>query len=146
MKDKRLAAMMNPKSMPFDGKRMIFGGFKNVHQPLVRRSKGNLVAIAKQKITPCLWFDTQAEEAAKFYARHLQELQDRHASVDFPMPARRSTVKPAGSVMVVEFRDRGPDFHGVERRAAIQLRRSGVVPSDVRDAGRDRLLLDQAHC
>jgi uncharacterized protein YbaA (DUF1428 family) len=30
MKDKRLAAMMNPKSMPFDGRRMIFGGFKNI--------------------------------------------------------------------------------------------------------------------
>lgn len=29
MKDKRLAAMMNPKAMPFDGKRMIFGGFKS---------------------------------------------------------------------------------------------------------------------
>jgi uncharacterized protein YbaA (DUF1428 family) len=28
MKDKRLAAMMNPKAMPFDGKRMIYGGFK----------------------------------------------------------------------------------------------------------------------
>jgi len=28
MKDKRLASMMNPKTMPFDGKRMIFGGFK----------------------------------------------------------------------------------------------------------------------
>ena len=28
MKDKRLAKMMNPKAMPFDGKRMIFGGFK----------------------------------------------------------------------------------------------------------------------
>jgi uncharacterized protein YbaA (DUF1428 family) len=28
MKDKRLAAMMNPKSAPFDGKRLIFGGFK----------------------------------------------------------------------------------------------------------------------
>ncbi len=28
MKDPRLASMMNPKSMPFDGKRMIFGGFK----------------------------------------------------------------------------------------------------------------------
>ena len=27
MKDPRLASMMNPKSMPFDGKRMIFGGF-----------------------------------------------------------------------------------------------------------------------
>ena len=28
MKDPRLAAMMNPKDMPFDGKRMIYGGFK----------------------------------------------------------------------------------------------------------------------
>jgi uncharacterized protein YbaA (DUF1428 family) len=28
MKDPRLAQMMNPKAMPFDGKRMIFGGFK----------------------------------------------------------------------------------------------------------------------
>jgi uncharacterized protein YbaA (DUF1428 family) len=28
MKDKRLASMMDPKAMPFDGKRMIFGGFK----------------------------------------------------------------------------------------------------------------------
>jgi uncharacterized protein YbaA (DUF1428 family) len=30
MKDKRLAAMMDPKRMPFDAKRMIFGGFKVV--------------------------------------------------------------------------------------------------------------------
>jgi len=28
MKDKRLAAMMDPKGMPFDAKRMIYGGFK----------------------------------------------------------------------------------------------------------------------
>ena len=28
MKDPRLAKMMNPKTMPFDGKRMIYGGFK----------------------------------------------------------------------------------------------------------------------
>ncbi len=30
MKDPRLAAMMNPKAMPFDGRRMIMGGFKVV--------------------------------------------------------------------------------------------------------------------
>ena len=30
MKDKRLAAMMDPKGMPFDAKRMIYGGFKVV--------------------------------------------------------------------------------------------------------------------
>jgi uncharacterized protein YbaA (DUF1428 family) len=29
MTDPRLAAMMNPKKMPFDGKRMIYGGFKS---------------------------------------------------------------------------------------------------------------------
>jgi uncharacterized protein YbaA (DUF1428 family) len=28
MKDERLAGMMDMKSMPFDGKRMIYGGFK----------------------------------------------------------------------------------------------------------------------
>ena len=30
MKDKRLAEMMNPKEMPFDAKRMIYGGFKTL--------------------------------------------------------------------------------------------------------------------
>ena len=29
MKDPRLAPMMDPKSMPFDGKRMFWGGFKS---------------------------------------------------------------------------------------------------------------------
>ncbi|MEK6210120.1 MAG: DUF1428 domain-containing protein [Pseudomonadota bacterium] len=28
MKDPRMASMMDPKSMPFDGKRLIYGGFK----------------------------------------------------------------------------------------------------------------------
>ena len=30
MKDPRLAKMMNPKALPFDAKRMIFGEFKNL--------------------------------------------------------------------------------------------------------------------
>ena len=30
MKDKRLASMMDPKAMPFDGKRMIYGGFDTI--------------------------------------------------------------------------------------------------------------------
>jgi uncharacterized protein YbaA (DUF1428 family) len=30
MKDPRLAKMMDPKAIPFDGKRMIFGGFKSL--------------------------------------------------------------------------------------------------------------------
>ncbi|MBI3735276.1 DUF1428 domain-containing protein [Candidatus Sumerlaeota bacterium] len=30
MADKRLAPMMNPKNLPFDGKRMFWGGFKTM--------------------------------------------------------------------------------------------------------------------
>jgi uncharacterized protein YbaA (DUF1428 family) len=30
MADKRLADMMNPKTLPFDGKRMIYGGFESL--------------------------------------------------------------------------------------------------------------------
>jgi len=30
MKDKRLAAFMDPKKLPFDGKRMFWGGFKPI--------------------------------------------------------------------------------------------------------------------
>jgi uncharacterized protein YbaA (DUF1428 family) len=30
MSDKRLASMMDPKKMPFDGKRMIYGDFKSM--------------------------------------------------------------------------------------------------------------------
>ena len=30
MSDPRLASMMDPKAMPFDGKRMFFGGFKAI--------------------------------------------------------------------------------------------------------------------
>jgi uncharacterized protein YbaA (DUF1428 family) len=30
MKDPRLAKMMDPSAMPFDGKRMIYGGFKTI--------------------------------------------------------------------------------------------------------------------
>jgi uncharacterized protein YbaA (DUF1428 family) len=30
MKDPRLASMMDPKAMPFDGKRMIYAGFKTL--------------------------------------------------------------------------------------------------------------------
>ena len=30
MSDPRLEAMMDPKNLPFDGKRMIWGGFKTI--------------------------------------------------------------------------------------------------------------------
>ena len=65
--------------------------------------------MAAHKITTCLWFDTQAEEAAKFYVsvfkdgklggvtRYGKEGHDIHG-------------KPAGSVMTAEFEIRGQKF------------------------------------
>ena len=65
--------------------------------------------IASQKINPCLWFDTEAEDAAKFYcsvfknskmgkiSRYVDEGQEIHG-------------KPAGSVMAVEFELEGQKF------------------------------------
>jgi len=65
--------------------------------------------LTPQKIAPCLWFDTEAEDAAKFYcavfdnsrittvSRYGEEGHDIHG-------------KPAGSVMAVEFELDGQTF------------------------------------
>jgi len=65
--------------------------------------------IAAQKITPCLWFDTEAEDAARFYCsvfkdsrmgkinRYVKEGQEIHG-------------KEAGSVMAAEFEIAGQKF------------------------------------
>ncbi len=58
-----------------------------------------------QKITPFLWFDTQAEEAAKFYASIFKKSK-------IGKIARYSEAGPGskGSVMTVEFQIEGQKF------------------------------------
>ena len=55
-----------------------------------------------QSITPCLWFDTQAEEAAKFYASAFKDSKvgktSRYGKEGFEVHG-----KQAGTVMTVEF-------------------------------------------
>ena len=67
------------------------------------------MAIAKQKITPCLWFDTQAEDAANFYVAS-SRIPASTASAAFPTRAKRFTARKPGSVMVVEFEIEGQSF------------------------------------
>ncbi len=57
MKDPRMAGM-DPKSMPFDGRRMFFGGFK----PFVGQAAAGAPAIQ-----PYLFFRGRCEEAINFY-------------------------------------------------------------------------------
>jgi predicted 3-demethylubiquinone-9 3-methyltransferase (glyoxalase superfamily) len=59
-----------------------------------------------QRITPCLWFDTQAEEAAKFYASVFESSKigkiSRYGKEGFEIHG-----KTAGTVMTVEFEIEG---------------------------------------
>jgi predicted 3-demethylubiquinone-9 3-methyltransferase (glyoxalase superfamily) len=64
---------------------------------------------SNQKITPCLWFDDQAEEAAKFYTAIFRNSKivniARYGEV-----GREIHGKPAGSVMTVAFELDGQAF------------------------------------
>jgi predicted 3-demethylubiquinone-9 3-methyltransferase (glyoxalase superfamily) len=55
-----------------------------------------------QKITPCLWFDTQAEDAAKFYTSIFKNSKIKKTSY-YPNEGREIHGKPAGSVMTIVF-------------------------------------------
>ena len=57
------------------------------------------------KITPCLWFDTEAEEAATFYTGIFKDSEVLEVSRYGP-----SGPRPEGMVMVVRFRIEGQDF------------------------------------
>ena len=62
-----------------------------------------------QKITPCLWFDDQAEEAAKFYTAIFKN--SKIASIArYGKAGREVHGKPAGSVMIVAFELDGQTF------------------------------------
>ncbi len=64
---------------------------------------------AIQKITPCLWFDTQAEEAAVFYTSIFKNSRiDR--ILYYSEAGHEIHGKPAGSVLTVEFELDGQRF------------------------------------
>jgi predicted 3-demethylubiquinone-9 3-methyltransferase (glyoxalase superfamily) len=67
------------------------------------------MSLAKQKIMPCLWFDTQAEEAAKFYCSVFKNSKIITVS-RYPEAGQEIHKKPAGSVMVVAFELEGIPF------------------------------------
>ena len=62
-----------------------------------------------QKITPFLWFDSQAEEAAKFYTTIFGNSRISKIA-RYTKAAEKAAGRPAGSVMTVEFQLEGQDF------------------------------------
>jgi predicted 3-demethylubiquinone-9 3-methyltransferase (glyoxalase superfamily) len=68
----------------------------------MRHDEGEHTMPAMQKITPCLWFDAQAEEAAKFYTAIFQN--SRIVSVTRYGEAGHDVYgRPTGTVMLAAF-------------------------------------------
>jgi predicted 3-demethylubiquinone-9 3-methyltransferase (glyoxalase superfamily) len=62
-----------------------------------------------QKITPCLWFDSQAEEAAKFYVSIFKNSKIRNMT-RYGEAGAKVSGRPNGSVMTVTFEIEGQEF------------------------------------
>lgn len=63
----------------------------------------------RQKIAPCLWFDTEAEEAANFYTSIFENSRIKQVS-RYGSAGQEVHGKEPGSVMVVEFEIEGQTF------------------------------------
>ena len=84
------------------------------------------------KISPCLWFDGEAEEAANFYVSLLPDSRIERVQknlVDGP-------AGKAGTVLVVEFTLAGQSLHGAERRHAVRIHPCDLVQDRLRRSGR----------
>ena len=64
------------------------------------------------KITPCLWFDGQAEDAARFYTSIFKDSKITAIS-RYPEIGQETHGKPPGSVLTVAFELNGQSFTGL---------------------------------
>jgi len=65
-----------------------------------------------QKITPFLWFDDKAEEAAKFYVSLFKNSKIGDIA-RYDEAGAKASGRPNGSVMVIEFQLNGQNFVGL---------------------------------
>ena len=65
--------------------------------------------MAGQKITPFLWFDHQAEEAAKFYTSIFKNSKIE-ATTYYDEESSKAAGRPKGSVLTVDFQVEGQSF------------------------------------
>ena len=77
-----------------------------------------------RKITPFLWFDDKAEEAAKFYTSIFKNSKIGDIA-RYDEEAAKPTGRPPGSVMVVEFQlDGRTSWHSTADRCSSSRKRS----------------------
>jgi len=81
-------------------------------KPAARPAKKAPVRATVKPIGPCLWFDSEAEEAAKFYVSVFKKGKIKQIS-HYPNQGQDVHHKPAGSVMVVDFELNGTPFQAL---------------------------------
>jgi uncharacterized glyoxalase superfamily protein PhnB len=97
----------------------------------------------KQTITPCLWFDSEAEEAAKFYVSVFENSRIRQIS-RYGEAGREVHGRTAGSVMVVEFDIGGQTFTALNGGPLFKFTEAISFQVMCDTPGRNRLFLEQA--
>jgi len=75
---------------------------------------------SNRKIAPCLWFDSQAEEAAKYYVGIFKNAKVGRIS-RYSEAGKEVHRRPAGSVMTVEFELEGQPFTGLNGGPAFKF-------------------------
>src|SRR5438876_7189506 len=91
------------------------------------------------KISPFLWFDTEAEAAGELPRVDFEGFQDRD-----DLALRRRGYRLERQRDDGELSARRAGIHRSERRAAIQVHRGHLVLRQLRDAGRSRHVLGEA--
>ena len=76
-----------------------------------------------QKITPFLWFDNQAEEAAKFYTSVFENSKVGKI-LRYDKAAAKAAGQPAGSVLTIEFEIEGQKFTALNGGPAFKFNES----------------------
>jgi len=97
-----------------------------------------------QKITPFLWFDGQAEDAAKFYTSIFEDSKiGRILRYGEEVAKVSASGQPAGSVLTIEFEIAGQKFVALNGGSAVPIQRIGLVRSELRHPERSGLLLGE---
>ena len=73
-----------------------------------------------KRIQPCLWFDNQAEQAAKFYASVFPNSKVGRI-IPYGKAASEAAGQPEGSVLTVEFELEGLSFLGLNGGSHFKL-------------------------
>ena len=92
------------------------------------------IAMPKQRITPCLWFDDNAEDAVAFYTAIFRSSRIGHVA-RYGEAGREIHGRPAGSVMTIAFELDGQAFTALNGGPVFKFNEAVSLQIDCKDQG-----------